>query len=134
MLSAIPGAKGWLLLSRYGGIEMNSRSVVNSELQAFIRSCSTTLQVYADHPWNFDLYFQKKVLWLPSETLYNSGKINSEYQGDIKSALSIADLIIVQNTTSDIVRHIDKSKNFTRAREQTSYIIWQRAGAGLLCV
>lgn len=134
MLSAVPGAKGWLLLSRYGGIEMNSRSVVNSELQTFIRSCPKTLQVYADHPWNFDLYFQKKVLWLASETLYNSGKVNSEYQNDIKSALSIADLIIVQNTNSDIVHHIDKAKNFTRAREQAGYIIWQKAEAGLLCV
>jgi hypothetical protein len=133
MLSAAPGLKGWLLLSRYGGIEMNSRSVVTSPLQTAVRTCEKDKLVYSDRPWDFDLHFKQKVLWLPSETLYNSGKPNANYLSDIAAALKIADLIILQKENS-IVAQLESSARFTKIRATKEGDIWQRyTGSPNLC-
>lgn len=116
MLSALPDLKGWLLLSRYNGIEMTSRNVAMSPLKEYVRSCSKELQVYADHPWNFDLLFQKKVRWLPAQRLYNSGRLNLNYHQEVLELKSKADLIIIENGNSEQVVEIQSSNQFVRIR------------------
>ena len=124
MLTALPNLKGWLLLSRYGGIEMNSRSMINSPIQRFAQSCPTSLQVYADNPWNFDLHFNPKVFWLPSKILYNSSKPNLAYLNDVNHVLLTADLIIIENKSSELISKVDTASHFDRIWSTDHGIAW----------
>jgi hypothetical protein len=124
MLTALPNLRGWLLLSRYGGIEMNSRSVIHSPIQRFAQSCSASLQVYADNPWNFDLYFSPKVFWLPGRVLYNSGRPNLAFQDEVNHALLRADLIIIEDKNSELISQIDATSHFARIWQTDSGIAW----------
>lgn len=116
--------KGWLLLSRYGGIEMNSRGITTSPLQVFIKSCQKDLQIYADNPWNFDLSFDRKVLWLPSKTLYNSGRANTAYDNELDDALSNAQLIIIENKNEEQISKIDQNDQFLRIKDNLDGVVW----------
>jgi 4-amino-4-deoxy-L-arabinose transferase-like glycosyltransferase len=124
MTTALPSLKSWLLLSRYGGVEMNSLSVSNSPLQIFIKSCTKTLQVYADNPWNFDLHFNKKVLWLPAQTLYNSGRINLNYAAEVKDFQAKAQLVIIENGNTDIVTELNRNAEFVPIRTNPDGLVW----------
>lgn len=116
--------KGRLLLSKYGGIEMNSRSFVNSNLQVYIKNCPRNLQVYADIPWNFDLLFSKKVLWTPSKNLYYSGKVNQIYDQEIDKMFSNADLIVIEQKPSDLITQIEKHINFHLIRHENDGVVF----------
>ena len=118
LLLDLPGLKGWLLMSRYNGIEMTSRNIAISPLQVFTKSCSRDIQVYADNPWNFDLLFLKKVLWLPTKQLYNSGRTNLNYQQEVQMLQSSADMIIFENTNLEQVAEIEASNQFELIRDQ----------------
>jgi 4-amino-4-deoxy-L-arabinose transferase-like glycosyltransferase len=124
MATALPSLKSWLLLSRYGGIEMNSRSVSNSPLQLFVKSCTKTLQVYADNPWNFDLHFNKKVLWLPAQTLYNSGRLNSNYGDEVKAFQANAEMVVIENGNADIIKELNRNAEFVPIRTNSDGLVW----------
>lgn len=124
MSLALPNLKGWLLLSRFNGIEMSSRSITGASLQIFIKSCQKDLQVYADNPWNFDLSFNKKVLWLPSKILYNSGRPNNAYEKELENVESKAQLIIIENNNTDLILKVDHSTQFVRIRDAANGIVW----------
>jgi len=127
MTTALPSLKSWLLLSRYGGIEMNSLSVSNSPLQLFIKSCTKTLQVYADNPWNFDMHFNKKVLWLPAQTLYNSGRVNLNYAAEVKDFQAKAQLVIIENGNTDIVTELNRNAEFVPIRTNPDGLVWLKS-------
>lgn len=124
MSTALPSLKSWLLLSRYGGIEMNSQSVTKSPLQSFIRSCAKTLQVYADNPWNFDLHFSKKVLWLPAQTLYNSGRLNLNYANDVKTFQANAEMVVIENGNTEIITELNRNTEFMPIRINSDGLVW----------
>ena len=124
MSTALPGLKSWLLLSRYGGIEMNSQSVTKSPLQLCVKSCTKTLQVYADNPWNFDLHFNKKVLWLPAQTLYNSGRLNVNYADEVKAFQANAQMVVIENGNADIIKELNRNAEFLPIRTNSDGLVW----------
>jgi hypothetical protein len=134
MSLALPNLKGWLLLSRFNGIEMSSRSITGAPLQTFIKSCQKDVQVYADNPWNFDLLFNKKVLWLPSKILYNSGRPNTAYEKELEDVVSKAQLIIIENNNADLILKIDQSDQFVRIRDMADGIVWRNKKDHSSCI
>lgn len=101
--------RAWLLLNRYGGVEMASKSHQNQALYQFLRACQKNVIVYADEPWNIDLYFDNKVFWLPSTTLFNTGHLNAQYEKEFEGLETNADLIVVEKASQALNRLFDSS-------------------------
>lgn len=126
MVTALPKLRGWMQLSRYSGIEMNTRGAINSSIQLFIRGCAKDLQAYADNPWNFDLHFNKKVFWIPGRVLYNSGRINDAYEKQLAEMLSNAQLIVLENKNDELDAIIATSNKFVKIRSSGDGVVWKK--------
>jgi len=112
---AVDGYQHWrtrFLVTYYDGVELNSNTHRESALQNYAKSCDRSAIVYSDQPWEFDLIFLDKVRWLPRPIFHGSGKVNFNYYKEIIEVTRIADIIIIQNSTSSAAQIIDIDPNF----------------------
>jgi hypothetical protein len=123
--SAYRSALGVALLSKYSGLELAAKELSIKPLNQFIRGCSKQARVFADLPWNIELYFSTKVSWLPAPTLYYKGIKNINYDAEITSLRKLADIIILQNIASETVQMIDQLDSFSRIYDKEDGIVWQ---------
>ena len=114
-----------LLLSYFNGLELTNKTRLNSELVKLVRTCPKDLLLHADYPWNFNLEMTSMVRWLPATVLYGSGTQNTRYPQQVSALSDSADLIIVENLTSDIVSRIDGLGKFSRIYQSSLGIVWQ---------
>lgn len=126
MFSAYPNLRSWLLISYFNGIEMSDKNRQNKNINKFISSCLITTKVYADNPWNFDLVFESKVLWLPRKILFNTGKVNNNYINDIQKLITNAELIIIENANADadLIIHIENLNSFVKIYADTDGLVY----------
>ena len=121
--------RGWLLFSKFNGIEISSVSVRTSPIHNFMQTCSREARVFADQPWNFELEFNKKVLWLPNRTLYYLGQTNPEYHQQMARLGQVADLIVIENPNSDAINDVDQLDSFVRINETGAVLVWINTNA-----
>ena len=129
LLCTYPKLKGWLLFSKFNGVELSSVKVKTSPLHSLIQNCNRAARVFADQPWNFELYFSSKVFWLPSRTLYYKNQINKNYDQQIKALSDQADLIVVEQVASGVIADIEQLKTFRLIHEDFSGRVWIRANS-----
>jgi hypothetical protein len=113
-----------LLISYFDGIEINSRSNINKSIYKTIKNYSSKCQIYSDLPWNIGLYFDKKVLWLPSQILFGTGLINQTYKYEIQQLANNADLIVIENKNDYLVNEINSLHAFKKIYNNDDGIIW----------
>ncbi len=106
LVSAYPSLRATVLLSAYRGLEMASVDFTQRPINRYVAGCNKAAIVYADRPWNFDLYFSTKVFWLPDQMLYYKRVRNESFDLQWVTMLERADLIVMEST--DALR--DKAK------------------------
>ena len=94
-----------------------------------MQTCSREARVFADQPWNFELDFNKKVLWLPNRTLYYLGQTNPEYHQQMARLGQVADLIVIENPNSDAINDVDQLDSFVRINETGAVLVWINTNA-----
>ena len=117
-----PELRARLLISYFNGIELSSKHVLNKPLNVFVNGCRTDSNVGSDLPWNYDLFFDKKVYWLPQQTFFGSGLINNNYKNEISQMSKHLDIIIVENKDSDMVKEIEAIPVFHKIYDSDGYI------------
>lgn len=123
--SAYQNARGIALFSKYNGLELAGKELSLKSLNQFIRGCSKQLRVFADLPWNVELYFATKVFWLPAQTLYYKGIQNINYETQMADLARLADIIIVQNQSIETIAAIDRLEAFSRVYGKEDGIVWR---------
>ena len=106
LMSAYPSLRGTVLLSAYRGLEMASVDFTQRPINRYVAGCNKAAIVYADRPWNFDLYFSTKVFWLPDQMLYYKRVRNESFDPQWETMLERADLVVMES--ADALR--DKAK------------------------
>jgi hypothetical protein len=107
LLVSLPETKQRMLVSYHNGIELNANSHRQKPIYQFIKNCSKDLNVVADSPWNFDMHFINKVIWLPSPTYYGTNKKNFNFEMEIEKLKDKYDLIVIENTESTVIPMIN---------------------------
>lgn len=120
-----------LLVSYFDGIEINSRSNINKAIYKKIKGYSSTCQIYSDLPWNISLYFDTKVLWLPSQTFFGTGLTNQTYKQEIEQLTHKADLIVIENKDDALANEINSLSEFKKIYNQNDGIIWMNQNVHL---
>jgi hypothetical protein len=123
--SGYQSARGIALFSKYNGLELAGKELSLRPLNQFISGCPKQLRVFADLPWNVELYFSTKVFWLPAPTLYYKGISNINYEVQMAELARLADLIILQNQSAETIQVIDRLETFSRVYEKADGIVWQ---------
>jgi hypothetical protein len=123
--SGYQSARGIALFSKYNGLELSGKELPLRPLNQFIRECPKQLRVYADLPWNVELYFATKVFWLPAQTLYYKGIQNIRYETQMAELAQLADLIILQKQSVETIDMIDRLAAFSRVYDKADGIVWQ---------
>jgi len=123
--SGYQSARGIALFSKYNGLELAGKELSQRPLNQFISGCPKQLRVFADLPWNVELYFLTKVFWLPAPTLYYKGIQNINYELQMAELARLADLIILQNQSVETIQVIDRLKTFSRVYDKADGIVWQ---------
>lgn len=118
-------ARGIAMFSKYNGLELAGKELSLRPLNQFISGCPKQLRAFADLPWNIELYFSTKVFWLPEPTLYYKGIQNKNYETQLVQLARLADLIIVQNQSSETIQAIERLETFSRVYDKTDGIVWQ---------
>jgi hypothetical protein len=117
--------KSWILLSYHNGIELNDKNFKARSINLFIKNCDRNINIAADKPWSFNLYFSTMVYWLPQYYLYGSGLPNTKYLQQVNELVNIQDLLVVEDVKSEIVKNIDALHTFKRIYSADDGIVWQ---------
>ncbi len=104
---SFPETKQRMLVSYHNGIELNSNFQRQKQIYKYINNCSNDLNVIADFPWHFDLFFSNKVSWLPREIYYGSNNKNMKFKSEIEELKEKYDLIIIEDPTNNAIPIID---------------------------
>ena len=117
-----PELRARLLISYFNGIELSSKNMFSKPINIFVNKCKTDANVGSDLPWNYDLFFNKKVYWLPQQSLFGSGLINNNYKNEIAQLSNHLDIVIVENKDSDIVREIEAIPVFHKIYDNDGFV------------
>ena len=127
ILYALPlkQVRHWLLISYFNGIELNDKRRLGSNLTKDLRACPKTARIYADQPWNLNLEFKSMVHWLPTYYLYGSDLADPRYETKIAQLAERADLIVIEDSQSALINHIEHLKAFRRVYSASDGVVWQ---------
>lgn len=118
----------WLQINYFNGVELNDKARLNSQIMRFIRTCSKEASVYADKPWHFNLEFQSMVHWIPTYHLWGTGLPDPNYQIKLRGFPDKADLVIVEDGTSDAARLLSEMESFQLVYSAVDGQVWARLG------
>jgi hypothetical protein len=124
LISFYPEFRARLLVSYFDGIELTSKSINNKKIISLVKSCDLATRVGADLPWNYDLYFDRKVYWLPRELLFGSGLINTNFKKEMSSLDSNLDIIVIEEKNSTLVTEVSALSQFQKAYEGDDGYVW----------
>jgi hypothetical protein len=68
--------------------------------------------------------FDTKVIWLPNRILFNTGRQNERFELEIESLPMRADVVIVEDRTSEIVKFINRLDVFNKIYDEEDGVIW----------
>lgn len=125
LLANLQSVRPLLLISYFNGIELNDRNHRSRDLIKFVRTCAKNTVIYADQPWNFNLEMESMVHWLPTHSFYGSWKPNPNYARQVAELSKHAQLIIVEDINSAIVRDVDQMASFRRIYTNSQGIVWE---------
>jgi hypothetical protein len=117
-----PELRARLLISYFNGIELSSKHVLNKPLNVFVSGCKSDSNVGSDLPWSYDLFFDKKVYWLPQQSFFGSGLINNNFKNEISQMSNHLDIVIVENKDSDMVKEIEAIPVFHKIYDNDGYV------------
>ena len=118
-------ARGLALHSQHNGLELAAKDLSLKPLNQFIKECSRQSRVFADLPWNIELYFSTKVFWLPAQTLYYKAIENINYGKQMTDLVNVADIIILQNKSVETVQAIGQLKDFSQIYNKEDGMVWR---------
>jgi hypothetical protein len=124
-----PEFRSRLLVSYFDGIELTSKSINNKKIIALIKTCDPTVRVGADLPWNYDLYFDSKVYWLPRELLFGSGLINANFKKQMSLLESNLDVIVIEDQSSSLVTEVNALRQFQKVYGHDGHV-WINKNSG----
>lgn len=119
-----PEFRARLLVSYFDGIELTSKSINNKKIISLVKSCDPAVRVGADLPWNYDLYFDRKVYWLPRELSFGSGLINTNFKKEMSLLDSNLDIIVIEEKNSTLVTEVSALSRFQKAYEGDDGYVW----------
>jgi hypothetical protein len=119
-----PALRSWLLINYFNGVELSDKGRSDKPIYRLVKSCHMNASVHADKPWNFELMFDTKVIWLPNRILFNTGRQNERFELEIESLPMRADVVIVEDRTSEIVKFINRLDVFNKIYDEEDGVIW----------
>ena len=125
LLANLQSVRPLLLISYFNGIELSDKHHRSRDLVKFVRTCAKKTVIYADQPWNFNLEMESMVHWLPTQSFYGSWKPNLNYTRQVAELSKQAQLIIVEDINSAIVRDLDQMTSFRRIYTNSQGIVWE---------
>jgi len=117
-----PEFRSRLLVSYFDGIELTSKSIQNKKIIALVKTCAPATRVGADQPWNYDLYFDRKVSWLPREVLFGSGLTNTNFKKEVSALEGSLDVLVIEDTNSTLVGEVNGLTQFQKVYEGDGFV------------
>jgi hypothetical protein len=125
VLFSLAEFKSWILLHRFGGVELSEKKLKEKEIFKFIIRCDQSLRIVSDKPWEIDLHIKGKVDWFPRKVDMTSNKKNTNYDEDIMRLSDKYPLIVAMDSHTEIIHAIDALASYVVIYRADDGIVWQ---------
>ncbi len=117
-----PEFRSRLLVSYFDGIELTSKSIQHKKIISLVKTCAPVTRVAADLPWNYDLYFDHKVSWLPREVLFGSGLTNTNFKKEVSALEGSVDVLVIEDANPTLLGEVNGLTQFQKVYEGDGFV------------